>query len=348
MRLRFDQLANHLKATLAPAYLLSGDEPLQMNEGADAIRAAARAAGYGSRRVLEADAHFDWRQLTHEAENLSLFADRKVVDLRIPTGKPGREGSTALAAWCQDPPPDTLLLVTLPKLDKSQLKSKWFKALDTLGVVVQIWPITGKALVNWLEQRLRQAGFQPEAEVARLLAERTEGNLLAARQEIEKLRLLHPPGPLTQEKLVQTIADSARYDVFTLVDAALEGDPRRCLRILAGLRGEGVAPPVVLWALAREVRSLATLKRAREKGTPLAQVLRQGGVWKSRQALVSRGLERLDAARWRALLGQCQTADALIKGVEVGDPWLQLERILLVMAGAGTLDDYWPPMATCG
>jgi DNA polymerase-3 subunit delta len=342
MRLRADQLEGHLKKGLAPVYVVSGDEPLQLGEAADAIRAAARAAGYATREILEADARFHWDLLGQQADALSLFADRKIVDLRLPGGKPGREGSAALIAWCQRLPADTLLLLSLPKLERSQLGSKWLKALDQAGVVVQVWPLDAAALPRWVEQRMQAVGLRPEREVARMLAEQTEGNLLAARQEIEKLRLLHGEGVIGQEQLSRAISDSARFDVFTLVDAALAGKAARGLRILAGLRGEGVALPVVLWALAREIRALATMRAALDAGAPLARVLGEARVWKNRQALVGGGLQRLDARQWQRLLGQCQQADALIKGARPGDPWLQLEQILLVMAGAGEEKRFWP------
>ena len=342
MRLRADQLAGHLERSLAPVYLVSGNEPLLVGEATDAIRVAARKAGYVSRELLEADSRFDWNLLAQQAEEMSLFAERKIVDLRLPGGKPGREGSKALVEWCERLPEETLLLVTLPKLDRSQASSKWVKTLEKAGVLVQVWPPDPKQLPRWIEQRMRAAGLQPAPGVARLLAERTEGNLLAAQQEIEKLRLLHGEGEVDEALARQAVSDSARYDVFTLVDAALEGDARRALRILAGLRGEGVALPVVLWALAREARTLAAVATELERGVPLARAVAGAGVWKSRQPLVSRGVQRLKLAQWQQLLQQCAAADTIIKGAEADDPWLQLERIALAMAGAAPLERLWP------
>ncbi|HHH12820.1 MAG TPA: DNA polymerase III subunit delta [Thiolapillus brandeum] len=342
MRLRGDQLEAHLRKRLAPVYVVSGDEPLLVGEAADAIRAAARREGYLSRELLEADGRFDWNLLARQADEMSLFAERKIVDLRLPGGKPGREGSTALVEWCQRLPQDTLLLLTLPKLDRAQMNSKWLKALDAAGVVLPLWPPDAARLPQWIEQRMRAAGLAPERGVAQMLAERTEGNLLAARQEIEKLLLLQGEGPVSLEQASRAISDSARFDVFALVDAALAGKAKRALRILAGLRGEGVALPVVLWALAREVRALAGLAAAVERGTPLARALADAGVWKNRQKLVSEGTKRMKPAQWQALLFQCEAADAMIKGAQPGDPWLQLEQILLAMAGAGEMERFWP------
>lgn len=333
MRLRLDQLDGHLRKGVAPVYLVSGDEPLQVGEAADAIRQAAKGAGYLSREVFEAGARFDWNLLGQEADALSLFADKKIVDLRLPGGKPGREGSAALSAWCDDLPADTLLLLTLPKLDRGQLNSKWVKALDRAGVLLQIWPPDAARLPGWVRQRLQAAGLQPAAGVAELLAEHSEGNLLAARQEIEKLLLLHGAGPIGLEQLTEAISDSARFDVFTLVDAALAGQAGRVTRILAGLRGEGVAAPVVLWALAREIRTLSQLARAIAQGVRPEQALKQARIWANRTALVRKGVQRLRPDQWDRLLGRCQQADAIIKGAGAGDPWLVLEQTALAMAG---------------
>ncbi len=337
-----DQLPRQLEQGLAPVYAVSGDEPLQREEAADAVRAAARAAGCGTREILEADGRFDWDLLAAQGESLSLFAEKKLVDLRLPGGKPGRAGAEALTTWCRNPPPDVVLLVTLPKLERGQRNAKWVKAIDEAGVLVQVWPVEAARLPAWIEGRMRRAGLEPEPGVARLLAERTEGNLLAARQEIEKLRLLQGGGPVALETVRRAIADSARFDVFDLMDAALEGRATRGLRILSGLRAEGTAPAVVLWALAREVRILAGLADAVARGTPLAQALADAGVWKNRRKRVADGVKRVAPTRWRALLVQCEAADAMIKGAQPGDPWLQMEQILLVVAGVGAPQRYWP------
>lgn len=333
MRLRVDQLERHLQQTLAPVYVLSGDEPLQLGEAADGIRAAARGQGFLSREVLEADPRFDWNRLAGEADALSLFADRRIIDLRIPSGKPGRDGGAALVDYCARPPADTLLLVSLPRLDRTQLGSKWCRALERLGALVQIWPIEGERLQAWLEQRMRRAGLAPEPGVAALLAERVEGNLLAARQEIEKLLLLEGPGPVSIERLTQSVADSARFDVFALIDSALAGEAQRCVRVLAGLRQEGVAAPVVLWALSRELRLLAGLAVAVERGDPIDQALSRARVWDKRKAQLKLGLRRLHSGHLQRLLALCQESDAAIKGASGRDPWLLLEYVLLAFAG---------------
>lgn len=333
MRARLPDLDRHLKGQPAPVVLISGDEPLQLGEAADAVRRAARDTGHTTREVFDAGQGFDWNQLATEANSLSLFADKKLIDLRIPNGKPGREGGAALAAYCARPPEDTILLITLPKLDRQQLASKWAKAVDKAGVIVQIWPITGKALTAWIEQRLRRTDFEPEPRVAQLLAERTEGNLVATSQEIAKLLLLHGPGRITTETLTSAVTDSARFDVFDLIDSALTGNAARCLRILTGLRGEGVATPVVLWAFAREVRTLIPMAQDMTRGTSADQAMSQAGVWDKRKPLTRRALTRLGTTQLDDLLTQCQRIDAMIKGAIKDDPWRALERLALGLCG---------------
>lgn len=337
MRLQAQQLGVKLGQNLAPVYLLSGDEPLQLGEAADSVRSAAGQAGYSSRQIIEVTPRFDWNQLTQEADSMSLFAEQKIIDLRIPSGKPGRDGSAALSAYCERIPDDTLLLITLPKLDKSQLNSKWFKALDKAGISVQIWPVDRQRLPTWIKQRMSAAGLNPEPGVADMLADQVEGNLLAAQQEIEKLRLLHGAGNISVDQARNAISDSARYDVFGLVDSALAGNSSRCARMLSGLRAEGLATPVVLWALAREIRAMANISRSIANGTRPEQAMAQARVWSSRQPLVRKGLQRLPARGWEQLLGHCQYADTVVKGAVRADPWLLLEQITLIMCGISVL-----------
>ena len=333
MRIYPDRLDEHLAGQLAAVYLISGDEPLQLGECGDAIRHAARAAGYTTRDVLEAGSGFDWQQLTAAAAAFSLFGDKKIIDLRIPGGKPGADGSRALSAYCEDPPPDTLLLLTLPKLDRQQPNSKWFKAIDRLGVTIQVWPIEAGRLPRWIEQRLRQAGIRPSRDAVRMLAERVEGNLLAACQEIDKLVLLHGSGPLDAEQLAAAVADSARYDVFELVDSALRGDAARAVHILDGLRGEGSAPSVVLWALHREIRTLAAISADVAQGMSTDHAINRAKVFRKRTGLVRQGVDRLRTAQWLGLLDACHVADAAIKGVNRQSAWTLLERITLALCG---------------
>ncbi len=325
MRKRAEHIQAALKKDLSPIYVLSGDEPLQMQETGDAIRAAAKAKGYAHRTVLTVEAGFDWGQLAMQTQSLSLFAEKKVLDLRIPQGKPGKEGSKALQAYSAQRPADTLLLISLPKLDRSQQQSKWFQSLDQAGVVVQIWPIEGRQLVEWITQRLQQGGLQPAQGVAQQLAEQVEGNLLAARQEIEKLCLIQQPGPLSLADMQAAVTDCARFNVFALSDAGLQGDLTRCLKILSGLQQEGVAVPVVLWALHRDIALLAELAGKLAQGQGIETALSQAKVWPQRKALLQQALRR--KRQWWDLLGLCQTIDAMVKGGAPGDPWHALEQL---------------------
>lgn len=330
--MRNDQLATHLQQELASIYLISGDEPLQMQEAADEVRAAARSQGFTEREVIDPVAGFDWSALNAAAENLSLFGDRRLLELRLNSPKVGTEGAKALTAYAERPPEDTLLLITLPKLERAQSNSKWLKCLEQTGVVVQIWPVEGNRLPPWIEQRLRRAGLVPEPGVVEMLADRVEGNLLAASQEIEKLLLLHGPGVISQERLLESVADSARFDVFGLVDTLLAGEAAKGLRMLQGLRAEGIATPVVLWAISREIRALAQMAHEVEQGRHADQVMGTHRVWDKRKPLVRRGLQRRPAL-WRQLLSICARADRAIKGLESVDPWLLFEELVLGMAG---------------
>ncbi len=331
MRLRNDQLAVSLKKSLAPVYFLTGDEPLQMGEAADLVRTSARAQGYTEREVLDHSPNFDWNALSGAADSLSLFGEQRILDLRLSSAKVGAEGAKALTAYAANPPQDTLLLITAPKLERSQQNSKWVKSLDQTGVLVQIWPVEGARLLPWIEQRLRGVGLIPESGVVEMLAERIEGNLLAASQEIEKLLLLQGPGVISAEQLA-AVADSARFDVFGLVDTLLKGDTARGLRMLDGLKGEGVATPVVLWALSREIRQLAVMSHEIEQGGSAERVLGAYRIWEKRKPLVRQGLKQ-QAAHWRRLLILCAKVDRTIKGMGDGDPWLLLQDIAVGISG---------------
>ncbi len=339
MRLRFPQLKEQLDRSLAPAYLLSGDEPLQLGEAAQAIRAKAAVLGFDERVVLDQDAVFDWNALAGAADSMSLFSERKLIDLRLSTPRIGKEGSAAVREYCERINEDTVLLVSAPSLERKEMQAKWVRELDRVGAVLQVWPIEGQHLVRWAEQRLREAGFSPEPGAAALLAERVEGNLLAAAQEIEKLRLVREPGPLAVVDLLAAISDSARFDVYALSDAALAGDRARVARILAGLMAEGTATPLVLWALLRDLRLLAALAFARAHRQDLGRVFAEHRVWESRRSQAMRALGRLSLGRLGRLLQQCAVADKRIKGVLGGDPWQDFERIADQLAGGEPIAD---------
>ena len=333
MQLRPSDLASHLDRTLLPVYLISGDEPLQTLEVADAVRRAAREHGHSSRDLLEAGKGFDWGRLGAEASSRSLFGDRRVLELRLASGRPGVEGAKAIADYAARPPDDALLLMLMPKLERDQMRSAWFKAVDQAGAVVQIWPVDAGRLPGWVGQRMRQRGLRPGPGVAEMLAERSEGNLLACVQEIEKLLLLQGTGPVSAEQLAEAVADSARFDIYGLVDTALSGASARSLRMLHGLRAEGTAETLILWAIAREVRLLATLSSAIEKGDGLDHLLQAHRIWDKRRPLVAQALRRGSTARWRQALARCEHCDRAIKGQAAADPWQILEDLTLIMAG---------------
>lgn len=337
MKVRFEQLAGMLDKPLAPVYLLGGDEPLQLGEAADAVRAAARAQGYSERQVLHVETGFDWQSLLAEAGNLSLFAERRLLDLRLPSGKPGDGGAKALTTYAAQPPEDILLLITCARLDSAQQRSKWFTALERVGVVVQIWPVEATRLPAWITRRMQARGLTPSPAAAALLADHVEGNLLAAAQEIDKLCLLNATGALDADAVADAVADSARFDVFTLADAALSGDAARSARVLYGLRAEGIEPVLILWALARELRTLATLAFAREHGEPLETAMRRLRVWDRRKPLITQALKRYSAAHWRAALVRAGRSDRVIKGMVPGNTWDELLQLVEIMAGRALL-----------
>lgn len=332
MRLRFNQLPAQLGRGLAPLYLVCGDEPYQLGEAARLVRDRARAQGFDEREVLDGDAGFDWAALAATADALSLFSTRKLIDLRILTPKLGKEGGEAIRAYCARPCPDNLLLMVAPALDRKELETQWAKAVDTAGTIIQVWPLKGRELVHWLGERLGAVGLNPGPGVAELLAERSEGNLLAAVQEIEKLRLLREPGPLAVDDLLGNLADSARFDLFALTDAALSADRVRTQRVLQVLRAEGTASTLVLWALAREIRMLAEAAAARVRRAPTAPVLARNKVPRMRQDAVERALKRLSPTLLQDLLHQCAQADLAIKGLSPQDPWHQLAAIADALA----------------
>jgi DNA polymerase-3 subunit delta len=327
VKLQSDQLISHLNRELAHIYLLSGDEPLQMMEASDEIRRVARKQGFVEREVLDAETGFDWSVLSVAAECLSLFADKRLLELRLSSAKIGIEGSKALLAYCERPAVDTLLLIILPKLERGQTSSKWFQAIDRAGIVLQIWPVEGHRLVPWIDKRLRKAGLIPQSGVVEMLADRVEGNLLAASQEIEKLLLLQGKGKVTLDQLIQSVADSARFDIFGLLDTLMAGNSAKGLRMLSALKAEGVAAPVVLWGLSREIRSLTEMAYEQEQGQSFAQVMKAYRVWEKRKPLVQRALKMGHAFYWRELLLLCADTDLAIKGLSISDPWLNLQKI---------------------
>ena len=334
MRIKPGQLSAELKKGLKPIYVITGDEPLQLAELADQIRKAAKLAGFENREVITVDANFEWNQLAFLANSMSIFADKKIIDLRLPSGTPGVDGSKALVAYCDRLQEDNLLLITAGKLASAALKTRWFEALDKQGIVIQIWPLEGQELVSWLQQRLQQRGLSANADGLRLLASRVEGNLLAAAQEIEKLYVLYGAGSLTQQQIVEVVADNSRYDVFKLIDSVLSDREDRIVKILSGLREEGVAAPVVLWALAREARSLIKIKWAIAGGQSRDLAFKNNQIWDKRKQIISNVLNRLSDKDLTSILMLGAKADRQIKGQQSGDAWETLREVCLMFVMA--------------
>lgn len=337
MQLGADQLGISLARGLASVYLVTGDEPLQHAEAADAIRTAARDAGHTAREVLEAGPDFDWSRLALAADSLSLFADRRLVDLRLPTGHPGRDGGAALAAWADRPPDDAVLLVTAPRLESRARSSGWYRALDVAGVVVSVGPVEPARLPRWLEARMRTRGLEPTREAVGLLAARVEGNLLAAAQEVDKLLLLGGPGPVDVDHVAEVVTDAARWSPFDLGDAVLAGEPERAVRIAAGLRAEGTAAPVIVWALQRELARVADVAARVAQGMPSAQAIGAAGVWRRRRRAFETALRRFPALEWQALAGRAARLERLAKGAARGSFWDELIELTTIAAGARTV-----------
>lgn len=327
MKLSGEDLPRHLAKGLAPLYVIHGEALLLAIEAADAIRLAARTAGYGEREVLVAEKGFNWEALRSSAQSLSLFSSRKLVDLRIPSGKPGVEGGQALQDYCQHLHADTVTLVSLPRLDGATQKSKWFTTLAEHGAVIVADEIALHALPAWIAGRLKQQGQSADADTLVFLAEKVEGNLLAAFQEIQKLALLFPAGPLTFEQVKNAVMDVARYDVFKLSEAMLAGDVARYAHILGGLRAEGAATVLVLWALAEDIRTLGKVLRAMQQSGNLATALRDARVWGVRQKLVERAVRRFTPAVAERALRQAAHLDKVVKGLRPGDAWDELLQL---------------------
>jgi DNA polymerase-3 subunit delta len=326
-----DRLGAELERALHPVYLITGDEPLLAAEAADSIRRAARGKGHAQRELHVAERGFDWDALLADADTLSLFAERRIIEIRLPTGKPGDKGAKALCALANKPPHDTLLLVLSPKLDKRALSAAWVKAFDKAGCIVQVWPVETARLPSWIAQRMRSAGLVPDREATQLLAERVEGNLLAAQQEIDKLVLLRGEGPVDVDAVRESVADSSRYDVFQLADAALQGETRRALKILGGLRQEGVDAVLVSWALARELRSLESMAWEAARGARPEKVLAR--VWQKRKPIVAGALRRLDLATIQAMIVKVGETDQIIKGARRGRAWDELRGVVATLSG---------------
>jgi DNA polymerase-3 subunit delta len=328
LRLNGDQLKAALGRSLARVYLVSGDEPLLVGEAADAIRAAAREAGFADRTVFVIDRTFDWDTLRQATQSLSLFAERRLFELRMPGGKPDK-GAASLIDFATRPPTDMMCLVVTEKLDSKTSETPWVRAFEQHGVWVRVWPVEAAALPGWLRARAAALKVEIEPAAAQLIVERVEGNLLAAKQELEKLALLANGQRVSADLVLRSVGDSARYDVFQLGEAAAAGDARRALRVLLGLKSEGVEPTLILWALVRELRGLW---QARERSR-LSSGGRGSG-WNQAATPSSEALARIGKMPLARLLRQAHQADRILKGLSGGDPWTALIGLAAGMSGA--------------
>ncbi|MBS0365140.1 MAG: DNA polymerase III subunit delta [Proteobacteria bacterium] len=312
MKLTPDSLAAHLAERLLPAYLVSGDEPLLTGEAADAVRAAARARGFTEREVHFIERAADWEAVRASTANLSLFGSRRVLEIRLTTARPGTAGGAALRALAQSDDPDTLLLVCCPRLEREAQSAEWLRAIEARGAWLAAWPVEPQRLPAWLRSRAQRMKLDLEEEALALLAARTEGNLLAAHQELLKLTLLAPAGQVTVQELRSAVADSARFDVFQLGEAVLGGEVARALRLLAGLRAEGTEPTLVLWALVRALREAWSVREGTGRG---------GSGWQRNAAVLARAAQRAPRLPFAALNSRAARADRMAKGRLSGDCW---------------------------
>lgn len=338
MQLRFDALDGHLAKTLAPLYVITSDEHLLALEAADKIRRTAKAQGFYERKILTVERSFKWGALLAANQSQSLFGDKKLIDLRIPTGKPGKDGGQALQDYVANLSPDNLTLITLPKLDWATQKAAWVGSLQQAAVYIDIPLVERNQLPGWISTRLSLQQQSADRQSLDFIADRVEGNLLAAHQEIQKLALLHPPGKLSFEQIHDAVLNVARYDVFKLNEAMLAGDVARLVRMLNGLKGEGEALPLVLWAMAEEIRTLLKLKSGMAQGRPLSALLKEYRIWGPREKLMDPALRRVSLANLRAALQEASQVDKMVKGLRAkafaGDPWDALLQLGLRVAKA--------------
>lgn len=336
MRIRADQLHQQLQKNLLPIYILSGDEPLLIQEAADSIRRHCRDNGFSDREVMHVDNSFHWHELLASNSALSLFSERKLIELRLPTGKPG-DGAKVLVEYAQNASPDNVLLVICGKLESSSTRSKWYKSLEDVGASIQVWPVEARQLPRWIEQRMKACDLQASPDAVQLLAERVEGNLLAAIQEIEKLKLSSQSTFIDAETVTAAVADNARYDIFGLVDRAMEGNAKASLKVLQGLKAEGSQPTVVLWAIARELRLLCRCAHDLNQGQAIDRALQNNRVWDRRKPITKTALKRLRIKQLNNMLRQANQVDQTIKGIVPGNPWNLMEQLVLSLSGTSVV-----------
>jgi len=322
---------------LKPVLLVTGDDPLLSQESCEIIRAKARQSGFTEREIFHTDSSFQWSSLLQCANSMSLFAEKKLIELRIHNGKPGEAGTKVIQEYCSNIPDDNLLLIISPKLERAAQNSKWYKAVDSVGSIITIWPVDEQQMPRWIGQRLKRAGIRADSEAIDILSGRVEGNLLAAVQEIEKLKLIADSQVIDAATMANAVVDSARYNIFGLVDKALAGNPKTATATLNGLRGEGSEPTVILWALTREIRTLLSLKELIASGQRLEHISKKHGVFDKKLPLIRGALQRLSHGNLKILIRECGYADRAIKGAASADPWNVILDIVLTLSGTRCL-----------
>lgn len=338
MLIKPEQLGSALKRGLAPIYWLTGDEPLQLNEAADAIRSAASNAGFQERELMTTDANdFSWSAVQTSLSEYSLFSDKKILDIRLAAAQLDAQGAALITKYCQKPSSETVLLITSGKLAKDATKSAWYQAVESIGVIVSVWPIENKSLKPWLKQRLSERGLTLDEQGLDILAMRVEGNLLAAAQEIDKLYGYYGAGTINASQIDDAVGNNAKFDVYKLIDTVLSANLPKVFRILAALKAEGIAAAIVLWALTREARLLAKLKNALTLGQSLDSAYKQLYVWDNRKALLNQALNRLTPRDLSRIIAYSAKADRQIKGQELGDAWDTLLTLCLLLCSAPVL-----------
>ncbi len=339
MNIQPQKLGDALGKKLMPVYLIFGEEPLQVMEACDQIRAVCRQSGYDVTERFQVDnaRSFNWDELMMAGNSMSLFGDRKIIDLHIPSGKPGNEGSAIFKKWCDDPPPDSVMLISAGKLEGRFRNLAWYKAIDAIGITVQALPLSRQQTAQWIENRLARASLSTDPEGIELLTRMVEGNLLAARQEIEKLAILYPGGQVSPAQVLACVTDSSRYTILDLVDSALQRQPGRALKVLDALRVAGDPPVLICWHLASEVRKIATVAAKTRAGESASRAMMQAGIWKNRQSLVASAMRSRPDQFWLHSISDCSYLDRLSKGLSGGDLWDEISGFVARLAGLS-----WP------
>lgn len=334
MKLRLDQLKSHLAKgpENSSVYMVSGDEPLVVQEACDLIRQAFNKSGFSEREIHHADKGFNWDEVLFSANSLSLFAEKKLIEIRM-SGNPGEAGAKALNEFLEAPSDETAIMVVTGKIDANAQKRKWFLGLEKQIIWIQIWPVERKDLPGWVGNRLKSAGLSADKDVIGLLCDRTEGNLLAAAQEIERLKLVAPEGQLTIDKMMDDVADSTRYDVFKLIDTALSGNSVRTVKMLRGLQSQGVDSLALLGLVARELRALGTMSAKVSKGQSVDAVMKSNRVWFNRKNVVGKALRSHSCGEFISLLERLTLIDQMVKGQKSGNAWDELADIFLSVSG---------------